>query len=404
MTDHTPLQAPKKWNFDEVISRQGTDSVKWDPKYLRFQFGKGKEELLPLWVADMDFRCPPVVTEALSKRVAHGIFGYTFLNRSYFEALITWYKTRHQWAIEKEWCVSSPGIVPAINFIIQRFSSPGDKVLIQTPVYYPFAEAIRNNGRQLVENSLQIDSDTSQYEMDFHDSEKQCQDPRVKIAILCSPHNPVGRVWSKTDLEQFGRICIDNNVLIIADEIHCDLILPGFKHVCFASLSEEFAQHSITCNAGSKTFNLAGLHQSNVIIPNPQIRANFQTHLENLGLSGTTIFGPIALQAAYTGAASWLDDLLQYLQANFVYLKHTLEESLSGVKVLELQGTYLVWVDFRALEFVATPQDLKRIIEDGANLAFDDGLMFGSNGAGFQRINIACPRRILVQALDQWHG
>jgi len=253
-----------------------------------------------------------------------------------------------------------------------------------------------------VENPLRINTDASQYQMDFQDLEKQCQDPRVKIAILCSPHNPVGKVWSRADLKRFGEICIKHNVLIIADEIHCDLILPGFQHVCFASISEEFAQHSITCNAGSKTFNLAGLFQSNIIIPNPHIHADFQTYPENLGLSGTSTFGPVAVEAAYRGAAPWLDDLLPYLQANFNFLKKTLETRLPGVKVFELQGTYLAWMDFRALNI--SPQDLKLLIEEDAHLALDDGPMFGANGAGFQRINIACPRSILAQAVEQLIG
>lgn len=225
------------WDFDEVIDRSNTASMKWEPGVLSAIFGKGKEKLLPLWVADMDFKCPTPVRQAMEKRLAHQIYGYSLIDPSYFPALISWYKRRHQWEIDENWISTTPGIVPAINYIIQRFSNPGDKVIIQTPVYYPFARAIRNNGRQISENPLQIVDD--HYQMDFDDLEEKAKDPRAKMIILCSPHNPVGRVWTKEELERFGNICIENDVLVISDEIHCDLIMPGHKHVCFPAISEK---------------------------------------------------------------------------------------------------------------------------------------------------------------------
>lgn len=386
----------KDWNFDKIIDRMQTNSIKWDPVYLKFQYGENKQDLLPFWVADMDFESPSVVKDAIIQRAQHQIYGYTFTRLKYYEALNSWYNRRHNWDIERKWVCSTPGIVPAINFIIQRFSKPGDKVLIQTPVYYPFSEAIVNNGRQIVENSIQLKD--GNYEMNFDDLELKVQDPRVKIAILCNPHNPVGRVWTKEELIQFGNICLKHNVLIISDEIHCDLILPGYKHVCFASISNEFAMNSITCNAGSKTFNLAGLKQSNVIIPNTKILAEFKNQLANLGLEGGTLFGEISLEAAYNGAEAWLDDLILYLADNYKFLKKYLETNLPGVSVIELQGTYLVWVDFTKLGL--NSKELKRIMEEEAKIALDDGAMFGDVGAGFQRINIACPKSLLEKALE----
>ncbi|MBU4130133.1 MAG: aminotransferase class I/II-fold pyridoxal phosphate-dependent enzyme, partial [Proteobacteria bacterium] len=263
------MGSEKDWDFDAIIDRSNTGSMKWEPSVLKIKFGQGRENLLPLWVADMDFLCPIVVRQAMEARLAHQIYGYSVPDPGYNKALISWYKRRHQWEIQPDWILTTPGIVPATNYLIQRFTSPGDKVLIQTPVYYPFAQSIVTNGRQVLENPLKIAE--GRYRMDYDDLAKKAADPRVKLAILCSPHNPVGRVWTKEELEQFGKICIENNVLVFADEIHCDLVMPGFKHICFQDISDEFAQHSIAGNAASKTFNLAGLHQSSLIIPNASI-------------------------------------------------------------------------------------------------------------------------------------
>jgi cystathionine beta-lyase len=388
----------KDWDFNEIIDRKNTGSMKWEPKVLCTKFGKGREDLLPLWVADMDFKCPTPVRLAMEKRLAHQVYGYTIPDPDYDAALISWFLRRHQWDIKKDWILTSPGIVPATNYIIQRFSKPGDKILIQTPVYYPFAQSIMGNGRTIVENPLKIVN--GRYEMNVDDLEKKIRDPRVKIAILCSPHNPVGRVWTKEELERFGEICIKNNVLVFADEIHCDLIMPGYKHVCFQSISKKFANHSISANAASKTFNLAGLQQSSLIIPNDRLRNEFSIYFETLGvgpLGSGTLFGAIAAQAAYNEAEAWLDDLLLYLQDNFIYLKTMLEQELPGVSVFNLEGTYLAWADFNSLGL--SPEKIIQVIEDGAKVALDHGDWFGKNGAGFERFNIACPRLILEKAV-----
>ncbi len=389
----------KDWNFDEIIDRSGTASMKWEPGVLSKVFGKGKEELLPLWVADMDFKCPDVIKKAMEKRLEHRLYGYTLTDPSYFPALISWYKRRHQFEIHEDWIRTTPGVVPAVNYIIQRFSQSGDKVLIQPPVYYPFARAILNNGRRIAGNPLRIEH--GQYRMDFEDLKEKVRDPRVKLAILCSPHNPVGRVWTKDELESFGNICLENNVLTVSDEIHCDLVMPGFKHLCFASLSQEFARNSITCLAASKTFNLAGLQQSGIIMPDPAIREEMTCQIENLGFTngiGGTLFGAVAAAAAYNEAEPWLDDLIEYLYDNFIYLKTFLEKELPGVVVYELQGTYLAWVDFGAV--MPDGMDRVRLLEEKAGVGLDHGEWFGDNGAGFERINIACPRPILEKAAE----
>jgi len=355
----------KDWDFDGIIDRSNTGSMKWEPLVLEAKFGKGRGNLLPLWVADMDFLSPSVVRKAMEKRLAHQVYGYTIMDNEHNRALISWYMRRHKWQIKKEWILTSPGVVPATNYLIQRFTSPGDKVLIQTPVYYPFAQSIVGNGRQVMENPLKIIDGC--YEMDFDDLAKKAADPRVKLAILCNPHNPVGRVWTQEELEQFGRICLDNNLLIFADEIHCDLVMPGFKHICFQNISDEFARNSIAANAASKTFNLAGLQQSSLIIPNKRLRNECSIYFETLGVGprgSGTLFGAIATAAAYNGAESWLDDLLLYLHENFIYLKTTLENRLPGVNVFDLEGTYLAWVDFTPLGL--SPGKIIQIIEEEA--------------------------------------
>ena len=392
------MKPQKDWNFDEIIDRRNTGSMKWEPDVLRAKFGPGREHLLPLWVADMDFKCPFVVRQAMEARLAHPVYGYTMPDPAYYEAVISWYQRRHQWDIKRHWILTTPGVVPATNYLIQRFSRPGDKILIQTPVYYPFAQSIAANGRTILENPLKIVD--GRYEMDFEDLALKVRDPRVKVAILCSPHNPVGRVWTRAELERFGNICRAGRVLVFADEIHCDLIMPGFKHVCYQDISPKFARHSIAANAASKTFNLAGLQQSNLIIPNARLRHEFSIYLETLGVGARgsgTLFGAIATQAAYNGAEAWLDDLIVYLHQNYLYLKNSLAEKLPGAKVFDLEGTYLAWVDFKPLGFA--PEQIIRKVEDEAGLALDHGDWFGENGAGFERFNLACPRSILEKAV-----
>lgn len=382
--------------FDEVIDRSNTGSIKWDPFYLKKLFGK--EDLLPLWVADMDFRAPQPVIDALVERAKHGIFGYTGPDPSkYNTSVINWFKRRHNWSFHEDWLVFSPGIVQACTYLIQRFTNPGDKIIIQDPVYYPFASIIKNNGRRVVSNQLELDE--SYYRMSYKDLEGKVKDPRTKALILCSPHNPVGRVWSKEELIRLGEICLENEILVISDEIHCDLIFPKHKHIVFASISEEFAQHSVTCTAGSKTFNLAGFQHSNVIISNDKLRESFKVQMEANALTIPNVFGALALQVAYDEGEEWLNSLIQVLERNLNFLKSFINKNLPTVSVIEPEGTYLVWLDFRA--FGLDHKELEKKMLEEAKLALDSGYKFGAGGEGFERINIACPLSILKESLER---
>jgi len=386
------------FNFDENIDRTKTNAIKWNEKFMEEYFGVG--DLLPLWVADMDFRAPTILLEKLKERVAHGIFGYTIAPDSYYEAIINWFKRRHNWNLKKDWIKFSPGVVPAVNFIVQAFSHPGDPgdgIIIQEPVYYPFASSIKNNGRQVLNNKLVIAND--HYTFDYKDLEEKCKAPRTKMLIFCSPHNPVGRVWKKDELERLGEICIENNVLIISDEIHCDLIFKGHKHIPFATLSKKFAKNTITCVAPSKTFNVAGLKSSNVIISDKVMRENFTTTTSNVAIRGPAIFGMVTTETVYNHCEDWLDELLDYLWDNYLYLKTFFAEHFPTVKVFDLEGTYLPWVDFGPLGL--DPKKLDQIIKKEAKVGLDDGAMFGECGGGYQRFNIACPQAILQEALER---
>lgn len=394
-----------KYDFDREINRKGTNSVKWEfikqgNKLLYRKEPDGSSastRLLPMWVADMDFPCPEPVVEALVARAQHRIFGYTSPTDSYQRAIVNWMKKRHGWEIEPEWICTAPGVVPALYMLVQTFIIPGDKVLIQTPVYYPFNKAVENGDGVLVTNSLLYED--GRYSMDFADLEQKTKDPQVKMVILCSPHNPVGRVWTRDELLRFGEICIKNNVLVVSDEIHGDLILEGYVFTPFADISEEFAQNSITCTAPSKTFNLAGLKTSNIIISNEQLRSRFKKTLERTGLSGVGAFGVIALEAAYNHGEEWLAQVLDYVMGNLQYLQEYIAEHLPQISVVPLEGTYLVWLDCRSLGL--SEQELERVMLKEAKVYLDEGYIFGIEGQGFERINIACSRSVLVEALER---
>ncbi len=382
-----------KFDFDEVLDRRGTASEKWDFMKERF----GYEDLLPLWVADMDFRSPQPVIEALVSRAKHGVFGYTGLTQPYYDSVISWYKRRYNWAIRKDWIVFTPGVIPAIAYAIRSFTNPGDKIIVQTPVYYPFFNTIEANGRQVLENPLKFKND--HYEMDFDDLEKKAKDPRAKMMILCSPHNPIGRVWTRKELTRLGEICIENGLLVISDEIHSDIRYPGIVFTNFATISGEFANSSITCTSASKTFNLAGLQISNIIIPNDKIRQNFQNAVSTMGMDLPNSFSGLAVQVAYDRCGTWLDQLLTYLKGNLDFLKEFIKKNIPEVKVIEPQATYLVWLDFRKIE--PDPEKLQKLLLKDAKVAFVEGNIFRSGGDGFERINIACPRSVLKRALEQ---
>ena len=394
-----------KYNFDTEINRKGTNSVKWE-FIKRGGSLLHREEpddpssgtrLLPMWVADMDFPCPEPVVEALVARAQHRLFGYTSPTDSYYNAIVNWMKKRHGWEIEPEWICTTPGVVPALNMLVKTYISPGHKVLIQTPVYYPFYKAVENSDGILVTNPLIYEN--GRYSMDFEDLEEKTKDSQVKMAILCSPHNPVGRVWTRDELLRFGEICLKNNVLVVSDEIHGDLILEGYVFTPFAGISEAFAQSSITCNAPSKTFNLAGLKTSNIIISDEQLRTRFKKTLGRTALGGVGAFGVVALEAAYNHGEEWLSQVLDYIMDNFRYLEKYIAEQLPQIKVVPLEGTYLVWLDCRSLGLGKL--ELEQLMLEEAKVYLDEGYIFGTEGEGFERVNLACPRSVLVEALER---
>lgn len=389
--------------FDQEHDKSGTNSVKWEYIYEdgvmthgdHAHRKHGSERLLPMFVADMDFRTVPEVIEALGQRAAHGVFGYATPDDCYFEALGGWFSRHYGWQIQPEWVEVTPGIVATLNMMVQQFSKPGDKILIQRPVYHPFSHAIENNGRHIISNTLIKDKD-GRYTMDFEDLAQKTADPDCTMAILCSPHNPVGRVWSREELERFGQICIDNDVLIISDEIHCDLIMPGETFHTFANLNDDFAQHSITCTAPSKTFNLAGLKTSNIVIPNPKLLEGVQEAIARNGLYGKNVFGLVAAQTAYTHGDSWLTAVLDYIHANYQIFVDAMPEPFT---VSPLEGTYLAWVDFNALGLEQST--LVDLMKNKAGLLLNSGDVFGDEGTGFMRFNLACHRHIVEEAMER---
>ncbi|MDR1772494.1 MAG: pyridoxal phosphate-dependent aminotransferase [Hungatella sp.] len=380
-----------KIDFDEVIDRKNTSSIKYD-----FAVRRGKpENLLPLWVADMDFKVSGKVLDALHERIDHGIFGYSEVQDEYFEAIRDWMEKKHHWNVESRWLVKTPGVVFALAMAVQAFTDSGDGVMIQQPVYYPFSEVIEDNGRVIVDNTLYLGED-GRYHIDFEDFERKAEEFHVKLFLLCNPHNPVGRVWSLEELEKLGEICIRRDILVVSDEIHQDFVFEG-KHLVFASLSEELKNRTITCTSPSKTFNLAGLQISNIFIANQKLRRRFRRQVAAAGYSQLNTLGLTACEAAYRQGEEWHEQLMVYLRANITYVREFIKEKIPRVKLIEPEGTYLVWLDFRELGL--TEEEREDLIIKKAGLWLDSGAMFGPVGEGFERINIACPRSILEQAL-----
>lgn len=381
------------YNFDNPVNRKNTGCIKYD-----FAKEHGfSEDVLPLWVADMDFSVPNEVIDALVSRMKHGIFGYTETKESYFDAVSAWMKNRHNWSVKPEWLVKTPGVVFAISMAVQAFTNEGDSVLIQPPVYKPFFRAVTANRRHLVENPLVLKK--GRYEIDFNDFEQKIKSEKVKMFILCSPANPAGRVWKKDELEQIAQICCKNHVLVVSDEIHFDFVYPGNTHTVFSTVSDEIEQNCIVCTAPSKTFNLAGLQDSNIFIANPAIRKKFQAQFLTCGIEEINVAGLTACEAAYRYGTQWLDELLVYLKGNVDFMRNFLAENMSGVNLIQPEGTYLTWVDFRNLHFTA--QELDERIRTKANLWLNDGAIFGKEGEKFQRINIACTRSTLKEAMNR---
>lgn len=381
-----------KYNFDEIISREGTNSIKYDARQRVF----GNEEVLPMWVADMDFRTPDFVISALRQRLEHEILGYTFRGNEFNEAIVSWMKKRHGWDVEAAWLSFSPGVVPALNMLVMALTEPGDRIIVQPPVYFPFFGAIRENGREIVENPLVLKN--GRLNMDLDDLKQKAAGARM--LLLCHPHNPGGSVWTRQELETLAQICIDNDVLMISDEIHSDLIFKGHQHIPLASLSPEVAALTVTCNAPSKTFNLAGLATSYLIIPNKQLLEKYNRMINDQLHAGMgNLFGAIALQAAYEHGEEWLEQLLDYVHQNVNLVREYLQQNIPQITMIEPESTYMIWLDCRALGFSAGK--LKDFFVDDARLGLNEGAMFGSGGEGFMRLNVACPRQVVQWAMEQ---
>ena len=380
----------KKYNFDEIIPREGTNSVKYDFRKRMF----GKEDVIPMWVADMDFRTPDFVMEAIRQRTNHEILGYTIRPDSFYEAIINWNRRKHGWEIQKDWISFSPGVVPAVNMAIMAFSSPGDKIIVQPPVYHPFFHSIENHGREILRNPLKLEN--GRFNMDFEDLKNKIDD-QTSMILLSSPHNPGGSVWHKSELEELGKICKEHGITIISDEIHADLILHENKHTPLASISKELADITVTTMAPSKTFNLAGLSTSYVIASNPELLKKYNKALEKTHVWHGNIFGSIALQAAYNYGSEWLEQVLDYIEENINLVDRFFRENLPEVKVIIPEATYLVMLDFRELGL--SNDELKKLMIKKAGVGMNDGASFGKEGDGFQRMNVACPSAVLEKAL-----
>ncbi len=376
-----------KYDFDKVISRRGTDSYKWD--------SAESEHVLPMWVADMDFHTAPAIVDALRLRVEHGIFGYTRVPDSYYDAVTGWFMRRHGWKMNREWIIYTSGVVPAVSAVIKALTVPGDKVLVQTPVYNCFFSSIRNNGCKMVSSPLVFTGNT--YTIDYEDLECKAADPKVKVMLLCNPHNPAGRVWKWEELVRIGEICIRHGVTVVSDEIHCELVFPGHRYTPFASISEDFLWHSVTCLSPSKAFNIAGLQIANIVCADADRRAKIERTINDNEVCDVNPFGVIATQAAYNGGEEWLNQLIEYLYGNYLYMREFCREHLPEFPVTILEGTYLVWMDCRKL--CISSEELERRLFAEAGLWLNAGTMYGAEGEGFMRWNIACPRTTLTEGL-----
>ncbi|MCL2061763.1 MAG: pyridoxal phosphate-dependent aminotransferase [Firmicutes bacterium] len=383
-----------KYDFDKVLNRSNTNSLKYDCAARRGM----PSDLLPLWVADMDFQAPLEVLDALTKKAAHGIFGYSEPSDGYFTVLSKWLCNRFGWQPKREWLLHTPGIVYAVTLAIKAFTAKGDAVMIQPPVYYPFRAAVKSNNRKLINNPLQFNESTKRYEIDFADFERKIKENAVKLFILCSPHNPVGRVWTETELQKIGEICLRHNVLIVSDEIHADFVYANNKHHVFTQLNESFYKNSIICFSPSKTFNLAGLQFSDIFIADKNLRNAFAKEYDKSGYSQLNIFGIVAAEAAYKHGAQWLDQLIEYLETNVRFMDEFLKKHLPKIKLIKPEGTYLAWLDFK--NFGLSQKETDLIIINKAKLWLDSGTIFGAEGTGFQRLNFACPRSVLQQSLE----
>jgi len=377
------------YNFDEIVPRRGTNCEKWDRAE--------DPEVLPMWVADMDFRIAPAITKVLRERVDHGVFGYTNVPKEYYEAVVNWFSRKHGWTIEPQSIIYTSGVIPALSAIIKAMTEPGDKVIFLTPVYNHFFSSVRNDGCEIVESHLVYHDNT--YFIDYDDLEAKCADPKAKVFILCNPHNPAGRVWTKEELTRMGEICLRHNVFVLSDEIHCELVFNGNVYTPFASISEEFKQHSCSCVSPSKNFNIAGLQIANIVCANDTIRRKIDRAININEVCDVNPFGVLALQAAYNESEDWLNQLLDYLWQNYLALCDFFKRELPSYPVTKLEGTYLVWVDITA-SGMKSHEAYDRLLKE-AKLMVNPGYIYGTNGDDFIRLNIACPRSTLLDGLNR---
>ena len=378
-----------KYDFDKIVPRRHSGSYKWDSI---------PEDALPLWVADMDFEVAPAIKKALADRVAHGVFGYTQIDDSYYEAVLSWYQRRHQWSIDRRWMLYTSGVVPAISCSIKALTLPGENVLVQTPVYNCFFSSIRNQGCQIVENRLVRKDDS--YVIDWEDFERKCADEKTTVFLLCDPHNPGGRVWTKDELAKMGAICAKHHVFVISDEIHCELVMPGYKFTPFAAVNDVDLRNSLTLSSPSKSFNTAGLQIANIICKDDEIRRRIDRVINIFEVCDVNPFGPVALKAAYNESEEWLDELNEYIWGNYQLLKETFAQQLPSLKVTRLEGTYLAWVDISSLGMTSDAVT-KKLLKEG-HVFVSNGTLYGKEaGEGFIRINLACPRAVLKEGLSR---
>jgi cysteine-S-conjugate beta-lyase len=380
------------WNFDEPVEREGTDCIKYDLREDTF----GVRNIIPMWVADMDFKSPDFITSALRNRLDHPVYGYTFRPPEYYLSIIEWHERRHKWKIEKEWISFTPGVVPALNLCTLAFTKPGDSIIVQPPVYFPFFSAVESHGRKLVHNPLINNEET--WTMDF-DSLENAIDDTTSMIILSNPHNPIGRAWSYNELHRLAEICTKHNILILSDEIHCDLVLPGFNHVPVASLSPEIADRTLTCLAPSKTFNLAGLSTSSVVISNPALKKSFSKTIDSLHIGNGNIFGTIASIAAYSKGDEWLEALLDYIDGNINYTIDYCMKMIPEIIPVKPEATYMIWLDCR--KFGMNGKELRDFFIRSAGVGMNEGSTFGPGGEGFMRVNVATNRQTVIRALEQ---
>lgn len=381
-----------KYNFDEILNRKDSNSIKWNIPKMEY----GDEDILPMWVADMDFKVADEILNALKEPIDHGVIGYELMPDSFYQSIIDWLYKKYNWKVEQEWISYIPGVVPGISVAVNEFTEEDDEILIQPPVYHPFYRVAENNNRIIIENPLKLNN--GKYEIDFKDMKDKITE-KTTMSVLCSPHNPVGRVWTREELEEFANICVENNMVIVSDEIHCDLVFKNHKHIPIAAISDEISRSTITLMAPSKTFNIPGLSASVAIIENKDLRDKFNKRLEKIELIHANTFSVVGFTAAYNKGEQWLREAMKYMEENADYAVKYINENIEGVKTYKPEGTYLLWIDFNGLG--KTPEEINNLLIKKGKIMLNNGEMFGAGGEGFFRLNVACPRKTLEDGLSR---